>query len=77
MRTSPIWMCFAGDDVGAVDAADDGAGEFVFAIGVEAGHLGGLAADEGAAVGAAGFGEAADDGLDVSESCSRSLPVAR
>jgi len=52
-----------GDDVGAVDAADDGACQVVFAVGIEAGHLGGLAADEGAAVGAAGLGEPADDGL--------------
>lgn len=54
----------AGDDLVAVDGTDDGAGEIVLAIGVEAGHLGGFASDEGAAVGAAGFGEAADDSLD-------------
>ena len=54
----------AGDDVVAVDGADDGAGEVVLAVGVEAGHLGGFAADEGATVGAAGFAEALDDGLD-------------
>src|ERR1019366_10801631 len=53
----------AGDHVRAVDTAHDGACEFVFAVGVEAGHLRGLAADEGAAVGAACFGEAADDSL--------------
>ncbi len=36
-------------------------GQVVFAVGVEAGHLRGFAADEGAAVGAAGIGEAGDD----------------
>jgi len=54
----------AGDDLVAGDGADDGAGEVVLVVGVEAGHLGGFAADEGAAVGAAGFAEALDDGLD-------------
>ena len=54
----------AGDDVGPVDRADDGAGEIVLAIGVETGHLGCFAADERATVGAAGLGDAADDGLD-------------
>ena len=54
----------AGDDLVAADGADDGAGEVVLAVGVEAGHLCGFAADEGAAVGAAGFAEALDDGLD-------------
>ena len=49
---------------GRLKRADDGAGEVVFAVGVEAGHLGGFAADERAAVGAAGFGDAADDGFD-------------
>ena len=53
----------AGDQLGALDDADDEAGEVVFAVGVEAGHLRGLAADEGAAVGAAGVGEAGDDFL--------------
>ena len=55
---------FAGDDFVAVDCADDGSGEVVLAIGVEAWHLGGFSADEGATVGAAGFGESADDGFD-------------
>ena len=55
---------FAGDDVGAVDAADDGACEFVLTVGVEAGHLCCLASDEGAAIGAAGLGEAANYGFD-------------
>ena len=44
----------------ALDHADDGAGEVVFAVGVEAGHLRGLAADQRAAVGAAGLGDAGD-----------------
>src|SRR5258708_24391788 len=53
----------SGDDPVAVDCSDDGAGEVGFAVGVEAGHLGGLAADEGAAGGAAGLAEGLDDGL--------------
>ena len=55
---------FAGDDARARNGADDSASEVVFAVGVEAGHLGGFAADEGAAVRPAGFGDAADDGFD-------------
>ena len=45
----------------ARDAADDEAGEVVFAVGVEAGHLGGLAAEQRAAVRPAGAGDAVDD----------------
>ena len=52
---------FAGDEFGFVDGSDDEAGEIVFAILVEAGHLGGFAADQGAAVGFASLGEAGDD----------------
>ena len=55
---------FTGDDLVAVDGTDDGSGEVVFSVGVEAGHLCGFAADEGAAVGAAGFADALDDLLD-------------
>ena len=55
---------FTRNDVGAVDAADDGPGEVVFAVSVKAGHLRGLAANEGAAICAASFGEAADYSLD-------------
>ena len=55
---------FAGNDAVAVDRADDGAGEVVLAVGVEAGHLRRLAADQGAAVGAAGLADALHDGLD-------------
>ena len=51
----------AGNELVAVDDADDEAGKVVLALGVEAGHLGGFAADERAAVGPAGFGEAGDD----------------
>ena len=65
----------AGDQLGAVDDADDEAGQVVFAVGVEAGHLRGFAADERAAVGAAGFGEAGER-LSRRSSPS-SLPVAR
>ena len=53
----------AGDHFVAVDGANDKAGEVVFAVGVEAGHLGSFAADESTAIGAAGVGEAGDDGL--------------
>ena len=54
---------FAGEDLFALDGADDEAGEVVFALGIEAGHLGGFAADEGAAVVLAGLGQSADDFL--------------
>ena len=46
---------------GLLHHADDGAADVVFARLVEAGHLGGLAADERAAVFRAGAGEALDD----------------
>ena len=54
------------DGVGAEDAvllhdADAGAGDVVVVGGHEAGVLGGLAADEGAAGGLAARGDAADD----------------
>ena len=42
---------------GRLTAADDGAGEIVLSVPVKTGHLGGFAADEGAAVGAAGLAE--------------------
>ena len=51
---------FAGDDFFALDYADDESGEIVFAVGIEAGHLSGLAANEGAAVVLAGVGETFD-----------------
>ena len=54
----------AGDHLVALDDADDEAGQIVFAILIEAGHLGGFPADEGAVVGAAGGGEAFDDLLE-------------
>ena len=44
-----------------VDSADDEAGQVVFTIGIEAGHLGSFSANEGASVGVAGLREAADD----------------
>ena len=46
---------------GLFDDADDGAAEVVLAALVEAGHLGGLAADEGAVVETAAADEALDD----------------
>jgi hypothetical protein len=51
----------AGDEFGALNDSHNEAGEVVFAVGVEAGHLRGFAADEGAAVGAACIGQAGDD----------------
>ncbi len=49
------------DDVRAPHLTDDEPGEVVFAIGVEAGHLRGLAAEQRAAVFLAGRGDAGDD----------------
>ena len=46
---------------GFFDDADDGAADVVFALLVEAGHLGGFAADEGALVLGTGAGETFDD----------------
>ena len=42
--------------------SNDEAGQIVFAIGVQARHLSGFAADEGTAIGAAAAGDTADDG---------------
>ena len=52
----------AGDGFAAFDGADGKAGQIVVAVGVHARHLGGLAADEGAAGVAAALGDAGDDG---------------
>ena len=49
------------DDLRLLDDADDEAGDVVFAVGVEARHLGRLAADQRAAVLAAGARDAGDD----------------
>ena len=62
------------DQPRAVDDADDEAGEVVFAVGVEARHLRGLAAEQRAAVLAAGARHAADD---RSATSGDSRPVAR
>ena len=51
----------AGDDALLVDDADDGADEVVLALRIEAGHLGGFAAEQRAAVFAAGLAHALDD----------------
>ena len=53
----------AGDQLVLVHRAHDEAGQVVFSVGVEAGHLRRLPADQGAAVGAAGLGYPADHGL--------------
>ena len=58
---SPGSTVFAGDDLFALDYADDESGEIVFALGIEAGHFGGFAADQRAAVVLAGFGQPFDD----------------
>ena len=47
-----------------LDDAHDGAADIVFAGLIKAGHLGGLAADEGAMVFGAGPGKTLDDGLE-------------
>jgi len=54
----------AGEQARAADDAGEEAGELVVVGGVERGSLGGLAAEQGAAVGAAGIDEAGDDLLD-------------
>ena len=57
----------------AIDDADDEAGEVVLAVGVEARHLGGLAAEQRAAVLAARRRHAADDRFrDVAATAGRS-----
>ena len=54
---------FAGHDFFALDDAHDKSGKIVFALGVEAGHLGRLAADQRAAIVFAGVGKSFDDFL--------------
>src|SRR5436309_3523964 len=49
------------DDLRPLDGADDEAGDVVLAVGIEAGHLGGLAAEQRAAVLAAGARQSLDD----------------
>ncbi len=51
---------FAGENLFALHGADDESRQVVFAVGIKAGHLGGFAADEGAAVVLAGLGQSAD-----------------
>ena len=66
MTASPGRMRFAVDNAGFLDDADDGAAEVVIAGLIDAGHLGGFAADEGAAVAGAAAREAGDElGEDV------------
>jgi hypothetical protein len=55
---------FSGDQFFPRNGADDGAGQVVLAVGIEAGHLRGFAADERAAVLAAGCGDAGNHFLD-------------
>src|SRR5262249_48113858 len=50
----------AGDELVTIDRSNDESGQIVLAFGIEARHLRGFAANEGTAVGAAGFGEAGD-----------------
>ena len=51
---------FAGDDLSALDHADNESGKIIFALGIEARHLRGLAADECAAIVFAGFRQSLD-----------------
>ena len=52
---------FAVDDALALDHSHDESRQVVFAVGIETRHLGGFAADQGAAVVLAGFGQAFND----------------
>ena len=61
MRTSPGAMRLAVDQVPARHDADDEPRDIVLAVGVEARHLGGLAAEQRAAVGAARAGQPLDN----------------
>ena len=54
---------FAADDAFPFDHSDNESSEIVFAFGIESRHLGRLAANQGAAVMLAGFGEAAHNFL--------------
>ena len=60
--TSPSVDVGAGQRLVALDRADREAGEVVVALGIHARHLGGLAADQGAAGLFAAVGDAGDDG---------------
>ena len=53
-----------GELVGFIDDADDAADDIDFAIVVDAGHLGGFSADEGASNGFTGFGGTGDDAVE-------------
>ena len=72
MTASPRPDGFAIEDARFLDDADDCAGDVVFAGLIEAGHLGGFAADEGAAVAGAAAGEAVNQ---LGEDWGWSLPV--
>ena len=62
------------DQALAFDGADDEAGEIVLTVGVEAGHLGGLAAQQRTAVVLAAARQALDDLL---SDVGQERPVAR
>ena len=59
--TSPGLIATAIDHFGAIDHADDAAGEIVFAFSIHARHLRGFAADQSATGRAACFGETAQE----------------
>ena len=61
MSTSPRPACGAVDDLRLVHDAHGETSQVVLVLGVEAGHFGGLAADEGAAGLHAAVGDAGDD----------------
>ena len=74
ISTSPGTIVAPVDQPAALDDADDEAGEVVFAVGVEAGHLRGLAAEQRAPVLAA---RAAMPLTTCSATSGDSRPVAR
>src|SRR3984893_8940331 len=57
----PHLHIFAADDAVAFDHSDNESGKIVFAFGIKPWHFGSLAADQGAGVMLAGFGEAANN----------------
>ncbi len=87
MRTSPGGDALAVDQLPSRHDADDEPRDVVLAVGVEARHLGGLAAEQRAAVGAARAGEPLDNlhgdvgvqpaGGEVVEEEERRRPPAR
>src|SRR5256885_1718680 len=64
----------AGNDLASVDNANDKSGQIILAPGIKTRHLGGLAANQGTAVVAAGLGDSFDNllgNLRVKSPCSQ------